>query len=231
MTSPARWPHVLFDLDGTLVDTIALIVASYQHAVRTVTGRQPDEAEARAWIGRPLLPALLEVDPQRGAEMDAVYRTWNLANSERLIRPYPGIDSLLGTLREHGVSTGVATSKRRHSAELALRLVGLDGRIELLATMESTAVHKPDPRPLLYAVERLGAQPGACAYVGDAVVDVQAARAAGMTSIAVAWGAAGRQTLELADPDHLVEDVSQLKALLLGKDLAAPTSSVEPPGV
>ena len=82
---------MLFDLDGTLADTIPLIVASYQHAFRTVLAEEVEETRARAWIGRPLLPALLEESPEHGHDLDRAYREWNLANTARLIRRYPGV--------------------------------------------------------------------------------------------------------------------------------------------
>ena len=116
-----RFPVVLFDLDGTLADTIPLIVASYQHAFRTVLAEEVEEAPARAWIGRPLLPALLEESPEHGHELDRVYREWNLANTARLIQRYPGVPELLADLTAAGVTCAVATSKRRETARLALR--------------------------------------------------------------------------------------------------------------
>ncbi len=117
-----RFATVLFDLDGTLADTIPLIVASYQHAFRTVLAEEVEETRARAWIGRPLLPALLEESPEHGHDLDRVYREWNLANTARLIRRYPGVVELLGDLASAGVTCAVATSKRRETARLALRL-------------------------------------------------------------------------------------------------------------
>ena len=214
MTSP-RWPTVLFDLDGTLADTIPLIVASYQHAFREVLGQEVDERRARAWIGRPLLPALLEESPTHGHALDEAYRTWNLAHTERLLRSYAGVPALLRVLGSAGVRLGVVTSKRLATAEVAMRGVEIDGLIDVLATLESTSEHKPAPAPLLHAAAGLGVDPAECAYVGDATVDVLAARAAGMASIAVTWGAGERAALVDAGADHVVDTVAALEALLL----------------
>lgn len=211
-----RWRTVLFDLDGTLADTIPLIVASYQHAFRTVLGEEVDEVRARAWIGRPLLPALLEESPEHGHALDRVYREWNLANTDRLIRRYDGVPELLGTLGEAGVTTAVVTSKRRETARLALSGVGVDHLVEVVAALEDTDRHKPDPAPLLHGASRLGADPAGCVYVGDAVVDVLAARAAGMGAVAVTWGAGDAGALAAAGPDAVVDDVPSLVAFLLG---------------
>lgn len=213
-----RFHTVLFDLDGTLADTIPLIVASYQHAFRTVLGEEIDEARARAWIGRPLLAALLEESPEHGHDLDQTYREWNLANTARLIRRYEGVPEMLEALASAGVRMAVATSKRRQTARLALEGVGIDHLIEVAAALEDTTRHKPEPDPLLHAAASLGSQPCDCVYVGDATVDVLAARAAGMAAIAVGWGAADREALAATGPDALVDTVADLTAYLLGHD-------------
>ena len=213
-----RFHTVLFDLDGTLADTIPLIVASYQHAFRTVLGEEIDEARARAWIGRPLLAALLEESPEHGHDLDQTYREWNLANTARLIRRYEGVPEMLEALASAGVRMAVATSKRRQTARLALEGVGIDHLIEVAAALEDTTRHKPEPDPLLHAAASLGSQPCDCVYVGDATVDVLAARAAGMAAIAVSWGAADREALAATGPDALVDTVADLTAYLLSHD-------------
>ena len=210
-----RWRTVIFDLDGTLADTIPLIVASYQHAFRSVLGTEPSEERARSWIGRPLLPAMLEEDPEHGHALDLAYREWNLANTERLIQRYAGVPELLAALRTAGVRTGVVTSKRRDTAQLAMAEVGIDGLIEVVGALEDTPAHKPAPDPLLHGARALGVDPGECAYVGDAVVDVRAARAAGMAPVAVTWGAGVRDELVAAGPDAVADTVPALADVLL----------------
>ncbi|GGL33938.1 HAD family hydrolase [Phycicoccus endophyticus] len=224
------WRTVLFDLDGTLADTIPLIVASYQHAFRAVLGEEVEESRARAWIGRPLLPVLLEENPEHGHALDAAYREWNLANTARLIRRYEGVPELLGRLAQAGVATAVVTSKRRGTAALALEGVGVAGLVEVVAALEDTTRHKPAPDPLLHGAAALGADPGDCVYVGDATVDVRAARAAGMAALAVTWGAGERRDLAAEDPDAVVDDVATLAALLLGERRPQPPRGAPPAG-
>lgn len=211
-------PAVLFDLDGTLVDTIELIVASYEHALISVFGPDvtlPPPAVARSWIGRPLKDALAEAYPGHEDALEAAYRTWNLANADRLIRRYPGVDGLVRALLDAQVRLGVVTSKRAEPAALTLACAGLGGLIDVLASMESTDRHKPDPAPLLHGAARVSMPPERCVYVGDAVVDILAAQAAGMMSVAVTWGAGDRAELLAAQPDHLAESAAELTALLL----------------
>ena len=174
-----------------------------------------EEARARAWIGRPLLPALLEERPDHGHELDRVYREWNLANTSRLIRRYAGVPQMLDDLTAAGVRCAVATSKRRETARLALDAVGITGLVDVVAALEDTTRHKPSPEPLLHAAAALGADPATCVYVGDAVVDVHAARAAGMAAVAVTWGAGEREALEASGPDAVVGTMAGLTAYLL----------------
>lgn len=214
MTSP-RWQTIFFDLDGTLANTIPLIVASYQHAFREVRGVEIEDARARAWIGRPLLGALLEEDPERGHELDRTYREWNLANTARLIERYAGVPEMLESLVSAGANVHVVTSKRRDTARLALTGVGIDHLIDVAGALEDTTKHKPDPEPLLAASRTLGVDPRTAVYVGDATVDILAARAAGMAGIAVTWGAGERQALEATGPERVVDSVDELTAYLL----------------
>ena len=214
--SSSRWPVVLFDLDGTLVDTINLIVTSYQHAFRTVIGREWDEAEIKSWIGTSLIDAFHRaLGSETGQQAYEAYTAFNEAHTEDLIKGYPGVPQLLQALRDAQVRFGVVTSKRRQPAEWALRLTNLD--LPLLVAHEDVSAHKPDPGPLLAGAAALDADPAQVVYVGDAVVDIQAARAAQMAVIAVTWGAAARADLEAAAPDLLCNSPDQVrKAILAG---------------
>lgn len=216
MSPDPRWPTVVFDLDGTLADTVDLIVQSYQHALRSVRGTEEDPDVIRSWIGRTLRDVFTEYDPEHAAALTSAYLLWNEAHTDRLIRPYPGVRELLVDLAEAGLRVGVATSKRRGSARRAMDALSLTEHVQLLVGLEDTSVHKPDPAPVRLAVERLGGDPGKSVYVGDAVVDVLAGQAAGTATIAVAWGAGMVEALRLARPDELADDAGQLRRLLLG---------------
>ncbi len=216
-----RWPVVIFDLDGTLADTIGLIVASYNHAFRTVlgSGTERDAAEIRRWIGRPLLESFEAISPDHAIELDRVYREWNIAHTADFLREYPGVREILHDLEFAGARLGIVTSKRRQTALLAMRGVGIED-VPLVGALEDTVEHKPRPAPLLHGAAALGADPGNCVYVGDAVVDIQAARAAGMGAIAVSWGAGRRQDLAAAGPDALVDTAADLGVALLDEAAA-----------
>lgn len=213
------WPVVLFDLDGTLVDTMDLIVRSYQVAFREVLGTQMDPASLRPLVGMTLPDALGGYDGQVDALIHA-YRAYNLAHLEDDQRDYDGIDALLRDLGDAGAQVGVVTSKSRPTAVRSLDAAHLGELAPLLVAQLDTERHKPHPEPLLKAMSLLGADPAETVYVGDSTWDLLAAKAAGVSAIGVTWGAGTRETLEATEPDHVVDTRAELAALLLSEETA-----------
>lgn len=215
MMSSPRFETVVFDLDGTLIDTIPLILESHRHAVREVLGRDLPDEVLLAGIGRPLLDQMRELDPDRAEQLLESYRAWNHANTERLLRPFAGISELLLDLDAAGVALGVVTSKSRVAVDLAFQIIPPAVTFDAVVTMEDTERHKPRPDPILAALERMGRTPATAAYVGDAPWDLIAARAAGVAAVAVTWGAATRARLEQEEPDAVADTPAELRELLL----------------
>jgi pyrophosphatase PpaX len=208
------WRTVLFDLDGTLVDTIDLIVASHRHAVTSVLGRDYPDDVLRHGIGRPLIEQMRVFDPERAQELYDTYRVWNHANTERLLRKYEGVDELLGRLHAAGARIGVVTSKSRDAVELAQRILPPPVPFDAIVTAEDTNRHKPGPEPILHALELLGGTPSEAVYVGDARYDIEAGRAAGTGAVAVTWGAGDEESLRAAEPDAIARTPAELAAIL-----------------
>jgi pyrophosphatase PpaX len=202
----AGWrPEVwLFDFDGTLADSLALIMASFRHATGRVLGAPLDDELLRAGIGRPLIDQMRELDPDRAEELFDVYLEHNLRHHDDLLRPFPGVDTLLAELRAADRRLGIVTSKRRATAERGAGLLGL-GPFEALVGWEDTDTHKPGPEPVLRALELLGAGPVDAIYVGDAPWDIRCGQAAGVANAAVLWGSGSREELEAEHPDPLFE--------------------------
>ena len=215
MTRP-RFTTVLFDLDGTLANTIPLIVASYRHALEAHGLPVPEEPELRGWIGRTLVDIFTKRHPDQAESIVAEYTRLNVAHLPTLVETYPGVAELLADLASAGVRIGVATSKRRFSAEATLAAVQLDGLVRVAAAMEDTPAHKPAPDPLLHALDVFGADAAGAAYVGDAAVDLLAAAAAGVHGVGVTWGAGTRAELDAVPHAAVVDSVGELRALLLG---------------
>jgi pyrophosphatase PpaX len=207
----------LFDFDGTLVDTTELIYQSMRHATGEVLGKDLPREILLANVGQPLPRQMEIIDAERAEALLESYRLHNEEHHDALIQEFPGVEDTLARLRSAGVKIAVVTSKRRFSVRMALEsFPGLGEVVDHFVTMEDTTEHKPDPEPLLKGLEFLGGiPPEEAAYVGDSPFDVAAARAAGITSVAVSWGAFSEDTLRSAEPDHLVEDIdSAVDALL-----------------
>ena len=183
-----RFPVVLFDLDGTVIDSGAIILASMRHAAETVVGGEWSDAELMKAVGGPGLEAqMVALDPDRVDELVRIYRAHNEPLHDTL--EYCGnIDVVLAELLERGHRLGIVTAKRRVTVELAFAKLPLEHLFEVVVGGDETARHKPDPAPLLLALERLGASAEDAVYVGDSPFDMQAARAAGVYAIGVSWG-------------------------------------------
>ena len=208
----------LFDFDGTLVDTTELIYQSMRHATGEVLGREIPREILLANVGQPLPRQMELIDAERAEALLESYRLHNQEHHDALIGEFPGVERSLARLRAAGVLVAVVTSKRRFSVEMALeRFPGLGEVVDRFVTLEDTTEHKPHPEPLLKGLEFLGdVPPEEAAYVGDSPFDVAAAKAAGITSVAVSWGAFSEDTLRGAEPDHLVEDIDAAVDVLLG---------------
>jgi pyrophosphatase PpaX len=210
-----RFPVVLFDLDGTVIDSGAIILASMRHAAKEVLGAEPPDDELMAAVGGPGLEAQMHaLAPDRVDELVSVYRAHNEPLHEGLAC-CPGIDDLLVRLKDEGRRLGIVTAKRRKTVDLAFDQIPMAHLFDTVVGGDETERHKPDPEPLQLALERLDARPEEAAYVGDAPFDVKAAKAAGVFSIAVTWGGIhARERLEGEEPDALVDSAEDLYGVL-----------------
>jgi len=209
------FPVVLFDLDGTVVDSGAIILASMRHATREVLGRDYSDAELMQAVGGPGLEAQMHaLAPEHVDRLVTVYRAHNEPLHDEL-EACAGMEDVLVRLHEEGRRLGIVTAKRRSTVELAFARVPLGHLFETIVGGDETQRHKPDPEPLLLAARRMGADPQETAYVGDSPFDVRAAKAAGMYAVAVTWGRIHeREKLEAEEPDAIVDAAEELLALL-----------------
>jgi pyrophosphatase PpaX len=210
-----RFGTVLFDLDGTVVDSGAIILASMRHATREVLGRDYSDEELLQTVGGPGLEAQMRAfSPDQVDRLVDVYRAHNEPLHDEL-EACAGMEEVLVRLHEEGRRVGIVTAKRRATVELAFARVPLGHLFETIVGGDETERHKPDPEPLLLAAERLGAEPKATAYVGDSPFDVRAAKAAGMFAVAVTWGRIhDRSRLEAEHPDAIVDSAEGLLGVL-----------------
>lgn len=206
-------PAVVFDLDGTLVDSLGDIVTTFVAAFTNAGMAAPPRAAVRGLVGGPLEDmyaafAPAEAVPALVADYRANYPRNYLATS----RPYPGVVELLTALGEGGYPRVVATTKR---SDVARRFVAAMGLSDILDHVQGTDdfPHKPAPDVIWRALEAVGAD--GSWMVGDTVTDVQAGKAAGLKTYAVSWGTHDADRLATAEPDVLRADLTSLLALVL----------------
>ena len=203
---------VLFDLDGTLIDSIDLIVNSARHAFEKCGHPMPTREEWIADLGLPLRTMFgrFIADESMMEQLVAGYREYQLANHDRLVRPYEEVASTLEALHGRGYELAVVTSKSEPLAKRGLAHVGLEGFFDVIVGLESCTRHKPDPEPVRTALDRLGIGPEAAAFVGDSPHDMVAGREAGVTTVAALWGPFSRAQLAGSEPDYYIERMSAL---------------------
>ena len=208
-----RYPVVLFDLDGTVIDSGAIILASMRHAAETVVGGEWEDEDLMKAVGGPGLETqMVALDPDRVDELVRVYRAHN-EPLHATLECCAGMDGVLATLKDRGHRLGIVTAKRRLTVDLAFARLPIEHLFETVVGGDETEQHKPHPAPLLLALERLGASPEDAVYVGDSPFDMQAAKAAGLYAIGVSWGRIHTAD-KLGDADVIVHSAEELLELL-----------------
>ena len=210
-----RFPVVLFDLDGTLLDSGWMILASMRHATRTVLEREIPEDELLAKVGGSgLREQMRAFDPDRVEDLVAVYREHNEPLHQNVVA-CAGVLPLLDRLRAEGRRLGVVTAKRQATVALAAHALPFLDRLDVIVGWDDTERHKPHPDPILRALDQVDAVPEDAAYVGDSPFDIAAARAADVFAVAVTWGRIhSSELLETEEPDAVVDTPEELHAVL-----------------
>jgi pyrophosphatase PpaX len=214
---PPRSPRaLLFDLDGTLADSIALLLASFRHTFDAHRKPAPPDVEWIAGIGTPLISQMRGFVPneEEAQQMILTYREFQRTHHDAMLREFEGVGETLALLKSRGHPMALVTSKSNDLAQRALDWLHLTDHIDVVVGMDSTERHKPDPEPVLHAIAALGSTPGNALFLGDSPHDIAAGNAAGVISVAALWGPFSRRVLEQASPTYLLEHIRELPALV-----------------
>lgn len=205
-----RFKGVLFDLDGTLLDTNDLIIKSFQHTIRTHFQQEVDVNIVRSYFGKPLRAALEYLGPGREEEMIHTYRAYNLQHHDELAKIFSGVVETIQALYNAGVALGIVTSKTRVTALRGLKLFDLDKYFAVVVGYEECKNHKPHPEPVQLALAQLGLAPGQCLMVGDSPFDLISAKSAGVKTAAVRWSELPFEKLQAENPDYILNSMADL---------------------
>ena len=207
---------LLFDLDGTLVDSIELILSSFRYTFRQHLGEVPPDSKWIAGLGTPLFTQLKEFTQEDALAraMIATYRQYQLAHHDEFMRSYEGVTEAMAELRARGHTTAVVTSKMSDLAVRALDFTGLRDTIDIVIGMEDTQRHKPDPEPVRVALAKLGRAANEAVFLGDSPHDIASGNAAGVITVAAQWGPFSRQELDAAKPGYQVLRMAEFPALI-----------------
>ena len=211
-----RYTTVLFDLDGTLIDSIRLILDSYHHTLHAHGFPARTDEHWLAGVGTPLRAQFAEWshDADLLEAMVATYREFNLANHDRMVTAYAGVGDMLHRLHDAGLKMGLVTSKNRQGALRGLELTGLAEYFDVLVCADDVQNPKPHPEPVERALALLGATKAETVFIGDSIHDMHSGRAAGVATAAALWGPFGREHLEPTTPDHWLATPSDVVAML-----------------
>jgi len=212
--SPFR--YLLFDLDGTLVDTTELILSCYRATLFKLVDNPPSDEEIKKGFGTPTRQQLWRLFPTLRDRVDELEDQWLQAYQrlhDDLVSPFPYTAEVLSELRRRGYPLGIVTSKRRVDVERVLPMFGLQSLLDVVVSVDDTDKHKPEPEPVLKGMEMMSARPEATLYVGDSIADLQAGRAAGVRVAAALWGPSPQGLLLGFNPDHALHSLHDLLEL------------------
>lgn len=214
MTESKKIRAVLFDLDGTIIDTNELIIESFLHALKGVVPTGFGREHIIPSMGEPLTMQLQRFSGQTDvAGLTQAYREYNHLRHDEMVSLFPGVAEIVAKLREAGIQLGIVTTKMRGTTIRALELLGLYDSMETIVSLDDVEHAKPHPEPVAKAIEALGVEPSETIMVGDSTVDMGSAIAAGALPVGVAWSLKGEEKLFEAGAVHMLREMKELLTL------------------
>jgi 2-phosphoglycolate phosphatase len=219
-----RYSAVLFDLDGTLIDSARDLVGSLQYALRSVDSARPvpDDDDILVQVGKPLEVIFHELgypdDPELTRRFVDTYRAYYAEHFNDHTKLYPGVEGTLAALKAAGAELALVTTKHQTQANFTVKACGLDSYFDYVHGWLDGRQHKPHPEPVLTALERLGVGPAHAVMVGDSEMDVESARAAGVATCAVTYGFRPAWFLHSLRPEYLISRITDLTPIVVTSD-------------
>lgn len=206
---------ILFDLDGTLINTNELIIESFLHTLNHYYPGRFKREDVLPFIGPPLAETFQAIDPDRADEMINRYRQFNHQYHNELVKEFATVCETLETLRKHHFKLGIVTTKIRETVEMGLKLTNLKSFFGAVVTLDDVEHAKPHPEPIFLALKQLGAKPSEAIMVGDNLHDIEAGKNAGTYTAGVSWSIKGKEYIESLKPDYVLEQMSDLLNIVM----------------
>jgi len=207
---------LLFDLDGTLINTNELIISSFLHTTEKYAPGQYKKEDVLKFIGPPLEESLRKINPNKNVEeMIDTYRKHNHEYHDELVVAYDGVVETLQKLRDAGYKLGIVTTKMGVTVDMGLKLTKIDNMFDTIVTLDDVDHAKPHPEPVVRAMKALDANPEETIMVGDNTHDIESGQNAGTKTAGVAWTIKGRKTLEDLKPDYMLEHMSDILKIVM----------------
>ncbi|PAV27765.1 pyrophosphatase PpaX [Virgibacillus profundi] len=200
---------ILFDLDGTLINTNELIIASFNHTFKHYNLTYTME-EIIEFNGPPLIETFQKIDSNQAEMMIKTYREHNLSNHDDYVKLFPNVTETIKKLKDNNIQLGVVTTKMTKAVQMGLTLTGLDEFFETVIKYEDVVHTKPHPEPVIKAMNELNATAETTLMVGDNSHDIEAGQNAGVQTAGVAWAQRGKEFLLEYNPTYMLEDMRDL---------------------
>lgn len=214
MKKKRRFDAVLFDVDGTLLDTAEYIFQAYKYTIRFHLSRNVIREDVARVVGLPLrecyqlLTDLEKVDQLMQCHHEFQCRNLHLATA------YPNTLLTLKTLAKNGIDIAAVTNRYSDQLVETLKIGGVDKFFKVIVTPTDVKKPKPDPEPVLKALEILKIKPESAIFIGDSPADIKAGKAAGVTTIAALYGFHGEKLLE-SKPNFVVKDIKEIIPIII----------------
>ena len=210
-----KYKAVIFDLDGTLIDSADLIRDSFRFASNKALGKVINDNILLKNVGTPLKSQMEKINSKKTEELVTAYKEYNRKMHDRMVRNFPGMKNVLKKLEKEGIELGIVTSKGEELTVRALQLLGMTEFFKVIVTADDVKVHKPEPEPVNVALKEIKIKKGSAIYIGDSPVDIRAGKAAGLETAAVLWGMFSKETLRKEHPDFYLEKPEEILKIIL----------------
>lgn len=210
---------LLFDFDGTLLDTNELIIQTFQTVLGNHYPGRFERIDILPFLGPTLMETFDSIDAEKTEQFIQEYRAWNSSMHDELASEFDGVSETLNLLKTAGMKMAIVSTKRNDMVMRGLRLLDVEGVFDVVIGMDDVTHTKPHPEPILLALEKLGVDKSEALMIGDNYHDIDGGKNAGVKTAGVAWSAKGEAFLQNYHPDYMLHHISDLLRIIKGEDV------------